>query len=488
MSSLNRKIGVGVVWNLLGMMLSRGGSAIFTLFLARYLAPHSFGLIAMIGVFFMLANALVSSGMSQALIRRKELSQSDLSTVFLANLILSLLAYCLLYLFAPSISEFYNQQELVSIVRVSGLTIVINAFGVVQTAILTRDMNFRAQTAASAAGMLISGIIALLLADHGFGVWSLVVQMLVMSVVWVLILWVFSSWKPVWKFEWRSFRELYGYGYKLFIETIIDVLFQNSYILVLGRFFSAEITGLYYFARKITDLFAQQITGAVQQATFPVLSTMQDDGEKLVLKSRSVIQLLMFVVAPVMLVLIVLARPLFETFFDPQWYAGVPYLQLTCFVGLLYPVHAMNISMLNVKGRSDLVLYIGVFKKVVSISLLLAAIPHGIYVILLSQILGSLLSLLPNTYYTNRLIGYGLYDQFADLIRPILSALVAALLAWLLLRYVVADQSSMVQLVLCGVFAFIVYVIGSHLLRVEGYLILLGIYQQRNAQKKDSLG
>lgn len=466
MKEMNRKIGIGVLWNLANLLLSRGATTIFTLFLARILAPEAFGLVAMATVVFELANAFVQSGLGQALIRSKRISEADLSTVFYANLILSTLAYALLFIGAPYAAQFYHQAELTSLIQVIGLVVFINATKVVQIAVLCRNMNFRTQMQANTIAALGSGVLAVSTAYMGWGVWSLAIMILSQAFLSSLVLWVVSEWRPKAIFSSDSFFRLFRFGRNLLVESMLEVLFQNSYVLVIGRFFSTEVTGLYFFAKKVSNLISQQLTGAIQQATFPALSTLQDENVILRQKYRHIVQLMMFLIAPIMAMLAAMASPLFELLFDEQWQRAVPYLQVLCVVGILYPLHSLNINLLNVKGRSDLVLKIGLLKKAVNLTLLFCAIPFGVFGIAISQVIGSLLALAPNTYYSAKLVNYSLIDQVKDAIIPVFAALVMALFCWWLIP--VMDTTSPIALIGIVLGGCIAYVLICLLAGAEG--------------------
>ncbi|NWO01558.1 MAG: lipopolysaccharide biosynthesis protein [Idiomarinaceae bacterium] len=431
---MNQKIGIGVLWNLANLFFSRGATTLFILLLAKFLAPEAFGLVAMATVVFELANAFVQSGLGQALIRSKSVSEKDLSTVFFTNLGLSFIAYSILFFSAPYVASFYKQPELTTLVQVMGLVVFINATKVVQLAVLNRAMNFKAQMKANTTASIASGVLAIVSAYYGLGVWSLVIMMLSQSLIASALFWFASSWRPSLIFSFESFQRLFGFGKNLLAEGMFEVAFQNSYVLVIGRFFSAEVTGLYFFAKKISNLISQQLSGAVQQATFPALSTLQDDNEKLRYKYRQIMQLMMFLIAPVMALLGGLAEPLFGLLFSDKWQEAVPYVQLLCIVGILYPMHALNINLLNVKGRSDLVFKLGLIKKAVNLTLLFLAIPYGVLAIAASQVIGSILALVPNTYFSSKLIGYSLAFQLSDAGKPILSGLLASIFTALLLQ------------------------------------------------------
>lgn len=481
MKGMNRQIGVGVLWNLANAFATRGASILFTLFLARLLAPEAFGLIAMATVVFELANVFIQSGLGQALIRSKDVSQVDLSTVFFANLALSILAYAGLYSTAPVVAGFYGQPELVSIVQVMGAVVLLNATKVVQTAILSRQMNFKAQMQANTLGMVLSGLLAVGAAYQGFGVWSLVVQVLAAALISAIVLWLVSSWRPILKFSLTSFKRLFGFGIHLLVEGLLWRLMESSYVLVIGRFFSAEITGLYFFAKKISELISNQLTQAVQQATFPALATLQDENALLRYKYRQIIQLMMFMIAPAMLLLAALALPLFQLLFDERWQGAVPYLQLLCIVGLLFPLHAMNVNILNVKGRSDLVLKVGLVKRTVNLALLFSALPFGVLAIAMSQVVGSLLALIPNAYYSAKLIDYGLKDQFSDVLKPLLASALAATIAWFFssLSYLPLYLSLATSAIICAV----TYLLTSYVLRAKGMSIMLMMLSRLAGQR-----
>lgn len=429
MREFGRKIGPGIAWNLLSMLLSRGATTIFTLLLARLLAPEAFGLIAMMMIVLELAQNAVQSGLGQALIRSKDVSDEDLSTIFFANLGLSILAYGALYAAAPYLADFYSQADLISLLRTMGLVVFLSAIRTVPTALLSRQMNFRTQMIANTTGVIVSGMIAVLLAWQGAGVWSLVGQSLVMAGISTLILWQQSKWMPLLVFSTKSFQRLFGFGVNLLITGSLQILVQNSQVIAIGRLFSAEVTGLYFFARKLTNLISHQLSGAVQSATFPALATLQDDNAQLRQKYRKIIQLMMFIIAPIMALLAALAEPLFDVLLGDNWTNAVVYVQLLCIVATLYPLHAMNINVLNVKGRSDLVLKIGLFKNATSLLFLFLTIPYGVFWIVVGQVANSFLSLIPNTYFTVRLIDYGVKQQMLDIAKPIFAGAIGGVFA-----------------------------------------------------------
>jgi O-antigen/teichoic acid export membrane protein len=466
LASLNQKIAVGTLWNFLELFLSKSATTLFTIFLATLLAPKDFGLIAIIAVVFELSGVLVNAGFTQALIRSRTVSDKELSTAFWGNLGIAAVIYLVVFLFSGQIASFFGESILELMVKVLGIGILVNSFRIVQTAILSRQMDFRSQMVAATVGTIISGLVAIVMAYNGFGVWSLVAQMLISQIVATGILWFSTRWIPLWTFDTVAFRYLFDFGKFLVIANVLNVAFKNSYALVIAKLFSPELTGLYYFATKLSNLAAQQLTGALQKSSFPALATLQDDNDQLRKKYRQIIQLTMFVVAPVMLMLMALAEPVFELLFDDRWKGAVTFTQLLCVVGLLYPVHSLNINVLMVKGRSDLNLKLNLIKKGIQISLLVASIPFGVLGIVIGQVIGSIVALLPNSYYTAQLIHYGFRAQLMDVMKPVAAAAIGSLIAYWAVQ--IGNISLVITILFAGAVNVLVYLMFSWLFRAEG--------------------
>lgn len=477
MRDMNRKISAGVLWNLAGLFMKNGASTVFTLFLAKLLAPESFGLIAMITIVFQVATVIVQSGLGQSLIRSESVSQTDLNTVFYTNMVMAGLVYAAIFFSAPWVAHFYEQPVLVELLRVTALVVVFNAAKMVQVAVLVRAMDFKAQMKANTTGVLLSGTAAVAAAYAGFGVWSLALQIVASAVVSTLILWIASTWRPSWSFSIRSFRHHFSFGVNLLAEGLLEVVFQNSYVLVIGRFFSAEMAGLYYFARRISDLISQQFTGAVQQATYPALATLQNETENLKAKYREIIQVTMAIISPIMFLIAALSEPVVSLLFGEKWLGAVPYIQVLSWVAVLYPLHALNVNALKVKNRSDLVLKVGFVKKAVSLSILVASIPYGVLGIVVGQAVASTLALLPNTYFCRRLVNYSLMEQMADISKPMFSAAIAAMSAWLVVRYMEAHD--FMVLLVSGLIGLFLYIVISLAVRSVGALTILAQVKRR---------
>lgn len=476
-NTLHHQTITGIVWNFLEQLFRVGIQTITTIILAWFLLPEDFGLMAMITVFFAISSSLVDSGFSQALIRKKEISQIDYSTVFYTNLALGFFIYLLLFASAPLIASFYNEPRLTVLVRVVGLVVIINSFQLVQVADLTRKLNFKVQLKVTLPSAIFSGIVAIFMATMGFGVWSLVAQMLLSSFAATVLYWEINRWRPSKDFSLRSFNEMFDFGSKLLASGLIDTAFQNIYVIVIGKLFSATLVGYYFFAQKIQQLVVTQLTSAVQKVTYPALSTIQDDNTTLKAFYRRIIQIVTYVVFPCMIALAVLAKPLFSLILKEDWLPSVPYLQLLCFVGLLYPLHSINLNILKVKGRSDLFLYLEIIKKLMIAIVILISVQFGIFGILIGQIITSALAYIPNSYFSIKLIDYSIKEQFHDFVPTLLLAVTMGVFMYALGLFLSID--GLMYFLTISISGATFYVSTNYLLKMPAQALMLEIVKKQ---------
>lgn len=480
-NNLRHKTIIGVIWTFFEQMLRVGIQTITTIILAWFLLPEDFGLMAMIAVFFAIANSLMDSGFSQALIRKKKVNQTDYSTAFYANLVMGILAYLLLFAFAPSIASFYNEPRVVALVRVVGLVVITNSFQLVQVADLTRKLNFKIQFKVTMPSAIFSGVVAISMAAMGFGIWSLVAQMLTASFVATAFYWIVNKWRPTKEFSVESLREMFDFGSKLFVSGLIDTVFQNIYVIVIGKLFLATQAGYYFFAQKIQQLIVTQLTNAVQKVTYPALSTIQDDNKALKDFYRKIIQIVTYIIFPCMIALAVLAKPLFRLLLKEDWLPAVPYLQLLCVVGLMYPLHSINLNILKVKGRSDLFLYLEIIKKIMTIIIIIISVQFGIFGILIGQIFSSVLAYIPNSYFSIKLIDYSVPEQLHDFIPTLLLAVAMGVIMYVV--GLLIPLGGFMYLFGIGLTGAVFYVLASHLLKINAQLFLLQIIKEQYFKK-----
>lgn len=476
-STLRNKTIVGIAWTFMEQVSKVGIQTVTTLILAWFLLPEDFGLIAMITVFFAIGNSLMDSGFSQALIRKKDATLTDYSTAFYSNLILGLVAYMLLYVSAPLISNFYDEQRLTMLVRVVGFVIIINSFKIVQVAQLTRDLNFKIQFKVALLSSITSAIIAIYLASLGFGAWSLAAQMLVAALAGTILYWIVNDWRPIKSFSKESLSEMLGFGSKLFLSGLIDTTFQNIYVIVIGKLFIATYVGYYFFAQQIQRVIVHHVTNSVQKVTYPALSIVQDDNKALKSFNSKIIQIVTYIISPSVIALIVLADPLFNVLLKDNWLPAVPYLQLMCIAGLFYPLHAINLNILKVKGRSDLFLYLEVIKKIMVVVVLSISAQFGIFGILVGMIATSVLSYIPNSYYSVKLIDYTLFEQLRDFIPTVLLSVIMGVTMYL--AGMMLPFGNITYIIVTGFVGIIVYISLNYLMKTPSQLLVSEIIKDK---------
>ena len=357
----------------------------------------------------------MESGFGQAYVQKKDIADLDANTIFYINLIISLVCYCCLWVSAPSIAAFYDQPALVALTRVMGGVVVINAFNMIPMAQLIRAIDFKRKTKVTLVATLASGVAGISAALLGCGVWSLVIQQMLNRILTTAGMWLTSKWRPGLHFSWESFRSLFSFGGWVLAAGIVRTIFDNIYILTIGKFFPVAQLGFYTKAKQFQSLSAQQLAGAVSAVTFPVLSQMQDNKPRLKEGVRSFLTHTMVFTAPLLVTLMVVAKPFVLLLLTEKWAPVIPYLQLLCIAGFLYPIHLINVQVLQAQGKSNLNFRITVIKNLLRIVNIALMYRFGVVFIIIGEVVTSFLALVINTYYTRRLVGYGMLAQFEDI-------------------------------------------------------------------------
>lgn len=432
-SSLKKKTIGGMLWSLGDLIGNQGIQFIIQIILARMLLPEHFGLIGMILVFVAISHTLIDSGFSQALIREQNVTQVDYSTVFYFNLAASIFIYLSLFAIAPAVSVFFGEPELINIIRILTLGIVINAFGIIPRAMYTKEVNFKTQAKVNMSASVVSGLVAVAFAFSGFGVWSLVVRTLALSLIQSVLLSLSKKWLPSPAFSGTSFKRLFGFGWKLLISSLINTIYMNIYFLIIGKYYSAGQLGYYTNASKFSDAASQTMTAAIQRVTYPVLSSIQDENARLKQGYKKVMKLTAFVIFPVMVGLGAVGEPLIYLIFGKQWMPMTIYFQFLCIAGMLYPIHALNLNILQVKGRSDLFLYLEIIKIIISAFFIFIVfwLNLGIIGLVGVIVLDNYLGLLINTYFSAKEIAYSMKEQLNDLFPIYLISMVMGVTVYL---------------------------------------------------------
>lgn len=413
--SLKKQTINGIIWSSIERFSVQGIQFLIMIIMARLLSPSDYGLVGMLTVFIAIAQSLIDSGFSQALIRKQDRTETDNSTVFYFNIGVGICIYLLFYLIAPYVSWFYDVPELTTIMRVVSLGVIFNSFSVVQRALLTIKIDFKTQAKASLIAAILSGVTGITMAYKGFGVWAIVTQQLVNLGLNTSLLWVFAGWRPKGRFSKKSFHELFNFGSKLLISGILDTLYRNIYLITIGKLFTASKLGYYTRAQQFSDFPSSNLTGVLQRVTYPILCKIQNDKDKLAQAYRKFLRVSAFLIFPLMVGLSAVAEPFILLLLKEQWHFAAIILQIICFAAMWYPIHAINLNLLQVEGRSDLFLQLEIIKKILGVSILIISIPLGLIGMCYGQIASSLIALIINTYYTGKLINVGFTRQMKDL-------------------------------------------------------------------------
>ena len=453
--SLTKKTIKGVIWSVLERFSVQGIHFIVTLVVARLLTPRDFGVVGMMAIFLAVAQSFIDSGFSQALIRKNNRTDVDCSTVFYFNIIVSAILYLLLFFLAPWIAEFYEEPQLVSITRVLCIVVVINSFSVVQRAILTSSLDFKTQTKASLTSSLLSGVAGVIMAIKGFGVWTLVWQQLLDAGICTMLLWFLSKWRPVLIFSWKSFKDLFSFGSKLLASGLIDTIYTNIYPLIVGKVFNASSLGFYTQADKFVKLPSSNLTTVLVRVTYPVLCGIQDDDNRLEINYRRLLRVSAFIIFPLMCVLAGIAKPLINVLLGKEWAFSATLLVPLSFAMMWWPIHAINLNLLKVKGRSDLFLKLEIIKKIIGVSILLASIPFGLVFMCYSSVISSLICLFINTHYTSKFLNISIISQMSDLLGSFVISMLTFTLVFLITQIV---ESEIIALIVGTLIGFLFYI------------------------------
>ena len=430
--SLRNRAVSGVGWSAAEAFLGQGVTFIVGIILARLLSPAEYGLIGIITIFTVVLTGIVDSGFSNALIRKNDTTQEDYDTMFITNFVMSILLYILLYISAPIISRYFDRLELTDLTRVTGLILIIQAFSLVQNTILTKRIDFKTTTKASVISAVLSGVIGIAMAYTGFGVWSLVGQILSKQLICAILLWILNHWKPTFSFRIDSFRYMWGFGWKLMLSGLLNNIWAQLYQLVVGKFYSPETLGQYTRSKEYASLFSSNFTTIIQRVSFPVLAEVQDDKVRLLVGYRKVISLTMFITAICMFFLGAVADPLIYCLIGSKWDLAARYLPLICISLSLYPLHAINLNLLQVEGRSDIFLILEIIKKVISIGPICLGVLVSIYWMLIGSIISGIINFFLNSYYSGKSLGYSSWMQLKDVLPSYGIALIIALSVYFL--------------------------------------------------------
>lgn len=441
---LKQKTIKGVSWSFVEQILTRGVNFVIGIVLARMLSPTDYGLVGMMGIFLAISQLFIDGGLTSALIRTKNPSDKDFSTVYIINLTLSVVFYFLLFFCAPVVADFYDQPLLKPLMRVVSLILIIGSVASVHGTLLTIRVDFKTKSYISIISAVVSGTVGIVCAYKGMGVWALVAQSIASASAITLLTLLFVRWMPRLVFSKESFKRLFSYSSKLLAASCISTIYDNAYPLVIGKKFTAADVGQYTRAGQFPGIANDTIVGALNRVAFPILSQVQDDNERLLRVYEKYIQLACFVIFPVLMILCGCARPLVAFLLTDKWLACVPLMQIICFSKLLNGVTVINLNLLYVKGRSDLVLRLEFIKKSIAFLILFVSMFFNVTVMCYGLVLYSVIAAYLNSFYTKRILGYTFWQQMKSVLPYFYISLIVLAEALLFSRFISSNVWALV--------------------------------------------
>jgi O-antigen/teichoic acid export membrane protein len=475
--SLKKQTFSGLIWMFVDTFLLKGLTFVTVIVLARILGPKDFGLIGMISVFIAVGNSLIDSGLSSSIIRTENINNSDLSTIFYLNLAISFLVFFSVFFAAPLIADFFQQDILKNIIRLYCLSFIFSAFSSVQLAILNKEMEFRKMMQYNIPGVLLGIIVGIALGYLGFGAWSIVIMYLTTQFVQSIILWRYTIWKPTKTFSIEKMKFHYNFGYKLLLSGLLDTIFKNIYNFLIGKFFSVQTLGFYERATAFNEYPVNIITGLINKVSYPLLSKIQNDKEKISFVYKQMLQFTFFVTTPLMLGAAAIAKPLIYVVLGEQWLPAVPLFQIICLASIFYPIHSYNISVLKVYGRSDLFLKLEILKKVIITISILVSFQFGVLGLVWSSVVTSFIALLINTHYSSEIINYTTKQQLCDML-PVLITSGIVYLTMELLVIQLETRSNYLQIILSTLIGFSLYLLVHYAIRSSNLKFAVNLIKQ----------
>lgn len=473
----------GLFWKLLEQTGYQGIQFVVALVLARLMSPEEYGTISLIMIFITIANTFIQSGFATALIQKKEIKEADYSSVFWLTLGMSVLCYGLLYLAAPWISAYYRTPVLTALVRLMGLVLFPGAVISIQTAFVSRTLQFRLLFKSTMLAVLASGAVSIGMAVAGLGVWAMAAQQLVYYLVLMLSLFFIVRWVPRWIFSFGEIRELFSFGWKILVSGLIDTVWQNIYGLVIGKQYSNAELGIYNRGEQFPKLLTTNLNAVIQSVLLPAYAQLQEERGALKNAARRSVRLSGFLVFPMMAGMLAVARPLVLLLLTEKWIAAVPYLCIMCVNYAILPIHSINLQLLNAQGRSDLFLKLEILKKLLGIVILLLSLPLGIFPMLLLKLADEYICLVINAWPNRRLLDYGPLQQLRDLLPSILCSLVMGFGVAMLQRLPLTPLPMLLLQILAGV---LLYLLLSLILNREELRYVLSLVAKRNQKCPES--
>lgn len=476
MNDVKSKVISSLAWKFAERITAQLVTFIVSIVLARLLDPEHYGAIAIVNIFIALANVFVVSGFGNSLIQKKDSDDTDFSSVFYFNIVMSVVIYIVVFFTAPIIAEFYSMPILTPTLRVMGLRLIVAGVNSVQHAYVSSHMMFRRFFWSTLGGTLASAVVGITMAYHGFGVWALVGQYMTNTITDTIVLWFTVRWRPKLLFSLKRLGGLFSYGWKILCSALLETGYTELRSLVIGKVYTSEDLAYYNRGQSFPHLFVTNINTSIQSVLFPAMAQEQDKKARLKNMVRRSISISSYVMSPLMLGLALVAEPLIKILLTDKWLPCVPFLQISCFTYALRPVHTANLQAIKAMGRSDIFLKLEIIKKVIGIATLLATMRYGVMAIAISGMITAILSSVINAWPNKKLIRYSYFEQIKDLLSPFVALLfmsVAVVCIGLLNLPLLADLAIKILL------GAVVYVAVSYFTKNENFIYIINIFKSK---------
>lgn len=468
--SLNKKTMSNIIWSLAEKIGARGVTFIVSIILARLLDPTTYGLVALVTVITTILEVFVDCGLSEALIQKKDADELDFSSMFYFNVLICIFLYAVLYYLSPYIANFYKHTELTPVIRVLGLTVVVSGVKNIQSAYVRRNLIFKKFFFSTLIGTIVAAVIGISLAYKGYGVWALVIQHLTNNVVDTIILWITVKWRPKFLFSFNRLKELLNYGYKILFAALLNTIYENARSLIIGKMYTSADLAYYNQGEKYPKFAVDNVNSAIDSVLLTSMAKEQDDQERVKSMTRRAIKTSTFMIMPLMFGLIAISRPLIIILLTDKWIDTIPYFVIFCISYSFYSIHTANLNAIKALGRSDIFLKQEVVKKIVGFSVLIATMWFGPFVMALSRLLVTFLSLIINSYPNKKLLNYSYFEQLKDITPTIVNSLLMMICVYLI-SYLNINIYLMIMIqILTGA---IIYVGISYLSKNDSFTYLL---------------
>lgn len=469
---MNKNILKNFLWRFAEICGAQGVAFIVQIILARILAPEVYGTIALVTVFTTILNVFINSGMGTALIQKKDADDLDFSTMFFFNITMCLFLYLVMFVAAPYIAIFYNNNELIPVIRVLSLTLIISGVKNIQQAYVSRTMQFKLFFFATLGGTIGAAVIGITMAYFGFGVWALVLQQLFNAAVDTIILWMTVKWRPKWMFSFQRLKGLFSYGWKLLVSVLLDTVYNDLRQLLIGKVYSSVDLAYYNRGKQIPNFIVSNINTSINSVLLPSMSKAQDNSATVKSMTRRAMKTSTYIMAPLMIGLTCCASNIVVVVLTEKWLPCVFFLQIFCITYMFYPIHTANLNAIKAMGRSDLFLKLEIWKKVIGLILLLATLFISVKAMAYSLLISTLTSMIINSWPNKKLLDYSFLEQMKDILPSILLAVGMGVSVYLMGVLNLPTLPLLLIQVVCG---GLIYVAGSAIFRLEPFLYLFGI-------------